>query len=129
MRVEKATPEVQARRQAFRATHPDIELHITTRLAFQDVSPAGTDISITVGAGPRCALAALLADLHGAALQYRCRFPTRRSGSKYNPQFKHLRCPARAIVSPGSVEQNGHANRAAAQTYARRKRKHAKKIG
>jgi hypothetical protein len=71
----------------------------------------------------------LLADLHRAAPQYRCRSSTRRSGSKYNPQFKHLRCPARAIVSPGSVEQNGHANRAAAAAYARRKRKHAKKIG
>jgi DNA-binding transcriptional LysR family regulator len=35
-----------------RAAHPDIEMHITTRLAFQEIDPSASEIAITVGAGP-----------------------------------------------------------------------------
>jgi LysR family transcriptional regulator, glycine cleavage system transcriptional activator len=35
-----------------RIAHPDIEVHIATRLAFQEINPAESDIAITVGAGP-----------------------------------------------------------------------------
>jgi LysR family glycine cleavage system transcriptional activator len=43
---------------ALRSAHPDIEVHITTRLAFQEIDPAQSEISITVGAGPWSGLSA-----------------------------------------------------------------------
>jgi LysR family glycine cleavage system transcriptional activator len=37
---------------ALREEHPDIEVHITTRLAFQEINPTDAEIAITVGSGP-----------------------------------------------------------------------------